>query len=204
MWTKSINGVIYMKYKKTLIIIFSMVIVFFSTYMATRFYYEKNTVNVVRESGAFANIPVKDKTEIILKSKNQGSNEYSIDQRLTIEELRDYLGKNGMLTREEVESYYNKLNYSLESVSDNQIVLSREYIKKLSPNKFYIGEKDDCLTIYTTDKDGIPFIKNADRDILRDKRRVSTFDDNTRNFILNFKKEFDSREDAYEFLTGLL
>lgn len=67
-------------------------------------------------------------------------------------------------TVKDVISFYENDDYSLLSNENNKIVLIKK-IDLYSPNKYFLGIKDDKLAIFKTDDDGNPFIENEKTDI---------------------------------------
>lgn len=187
--------------KISILILISSMVFLLSYYITKSYLADKKTSgsNVVYNS---ENGYLKDTLKLILKTKNQGSNEFVIDGEYTVKELKKDLGLEQGLNKEQLEKHFNSLNYSIESMNDSQIILSRSFVSKLQPKKYYLGEKNDFFAIYKTDDKGVPYIENPASDIYTDKKKVSTLPEQDKKDIVNFKKQFNSRDDAEEAASG--
>lgn len=182
--------------------IFLGVIVFFASYLVTSRYYDYKYNNdlqhpVYNVDGSY----LKDEVKIILKTKSKGTNNFIVDKDLTVKQLKDILNSKKELKKDDVASYFAAYNYKVDNVQSSQIVLTREAITKLKANKYYVGEKNGYFAIYKTGDDGIPFIEDPEADIFINMRKVASCGTETKNIISNFQREFNTKDDAEEYIT---
>ncbi|WP_160671338.1 hypothetical protein [Clostridium sp. C8-1-8] len=177
--------------------------VFILSYYLTKSYYladkKTNGNNVLYNS---ENGYLKDDMKLVLKSKSKDSEQFIIDGEYTVKELKKDLGIEQGLKKDDLVNHFKALSYSIESMDDSQIILSRSFINKLQPNKYYLGEKNDFFAIYKTDSKGVPYIENASKDIFADKKKVSSLPEQDKKDIVNFKMQFKTRDDAEEAASG--
>lgn len=186
--------------KKKILLIFSTVgfaiIIFFTSYNITLRYNNENNNDISREVEQSVNSnnanEVNENAQIILKTKTK-DNKILVDKSLTFEELKKIIAKD-KIQKADLQSYYSKLNYSIESFNENTIVLLRETTSILNPNKYYLGEKDGFVALFKTDEKGNPKIEDEKNDI--SARKVTDFSDSDRAKIINFQMEYDEKEKA--------
>lgn len=191
--------------KKKVLLIFSTVgfaiIIFFVSYNITLRYYNENNNDISREVEQSVNSnnanEVNENAQIILKTKTK-DNKTLLDKSLTFEDLKKIIGKD-KIEKSDLQNYYSKLNYSIESFNENTIVLLRETTNVLNPNKYYLGEKDGFIALFKTDDKGNPKIEDDKNDI--STKKVTDLSDIDQNKIINFQKVYDTKEEAEEDLS---
>ncbi|GIM28629.1 hypothetical protein CPJCM30710_12950 [Clostridium polyendosporum] len=193
-----------MKKKMVLLVLFIFlgVIVFFTSYLVTSRYYDYKHKDdfqqpVYNVDGSY----LKDEVKIILKTKNKGSNDFIVDKEITVKELKDTLNSKKEVKKDDIASYFATYNYKIDNIQSSQVVLTRDSITKLKSNKYYIGEFNGYFAIYKTGDDGVPFIEDPQRDVFINMRKVASYGTETRNRILNFQREFDTKDDAEESIS---
>ncbi|MNM57501.1 hypothetical protein D3C81_687030 [compost metagenome] len=121
--------------------------------------------------------------------------------------LKDYKSENsitGDINREELLNKLENKNYSLEKEGEEQMVFSRSTIKKLTPNSYYLGEKDGYFAIYKADSSGKPTIEDESKDVFKNYKMVKELSDLDQEKIVNFEFSFTTKEDAEEKLSEFL
>ncbi|QLY78434.1 hypothetical protein [Clostridium intestinale] len=121
--------------------------------------------------------------------------------------LKDYKNENsitGDINREELLNKLENKNYSLEKEGEEQMVFSRSTIKKLTPNSYYLGEKDGYFAIYKADSSGKPTIEDESKDVFKNYKMVKELSDLDQEKIVNFEFSFTTKEDAEEKLSEFL
>ncbi len=193
-----------MNKKKVLLIFFAVgfsIIIFFVSYNITLRYYNENNNDISREVEQSVNSnnanEVNENAQIILKTKTK-DNKTLLDKSLTFEDLKKIIGKD-KIEKSDLQNYYSKLNYSIESFNENTIVLLRETTNVLNPNKYYLGEKDGFIALFKTDDKGNPKIEDDKNDI--STKKVTDLSDIDQNKIINFQKVYDTKEEAEEDLS---
>ncbi|SHI18621.1 hypothetical protein [Clostridium intestinale] len=121
--------------------------------------------------------------------------------------LKDYKSENsitGDINREELLNKLENKNYSLEKEGEEQMVFSRSTVKKLTPNSYYLGEKDGYFAIYKADSTGKPTIEDESKDVFKNYKMVKELSDLDQEKIVNFEFSFTTKEDAEEKLSEFL
>lgn len=121
--------------------------------------------------------------------------------------LKDYKSENsitGDINREELLNTLENKNYSLEKEGEEQMVFSRSTVKKLTPNSYYLGEKDGYFAIYKADSSGKPTIEDESKDVFKNYKMVKELSDLDQEKIVNFEFSFTTKEDAEEKLSEFL
>ncbi len=121
--------------------------------------------------------------------------------------LKDYKNENsitGDINREELLNKLENKNYSLEKEGEEQMVFSRSTVKKLTPNSYYLGEKDGYFAIYKADSSGKPTIEDESKDVFKNYKMVKELSDLDQEKIVNFEFSFTTKEDAEEKLSEFL
>lgn len=121
--------------------------------------------------------------------------------------LKDYKSENsitGDINREELLNKLENKNYSLEKEGEEQMVFSRSTVKKLTPNSYYLGEKDGYFAIYKADSSGKPTIEDESKDVFKNYKMVKELSDLDQEKIVNFEFSFTTKEDAEEKLSEFL
>ncbi|MNP00660.1 hypothetical protein D3C76_924530 [compost metagenome] len=121
--------------------------------------------------------------------------------------LKDYKSENsitGDINREELLNKLENKNYSLEKEGEEQMVFSRSAVKKLTPNSYYLGEKDGYFAIYKADSSGKPTIEDESKDVFKNYKMVKELSDLDQEKIVNFEFSFTTKEDAEEKLSEFL
>lgn len=192
--------------KKKILLIFSTVgfaiIIFFISYNVTLRYYNENNNDISREVEQSVNSSnaneVNENVKIILKTKTK-DNKTLVEKSLTFEDLKKIIGKD-KIQREDIESYYSKLNYTIEFLNEKTIVLIRDITNiTLNPNKYYLGEKEGFIALFKTDEKGNPKIEDDKNDI--STKKVTDLSDIDKNKIIHFQKEYNTKEEAEEDLS---
>lgn len=192
--------------KKKILLIFSTVgfaiIIFFISYNVTLRYYNENNNDISREVEQSVNSSnaneVNENAQIILKTKTK-DNKTLVEKSLTFEDLKKIIGKD-KIQREDIESYYSKLNYTIEFLNEKTIVLIRDITNiTLNPNKYYLGEKEGFIALFKTDEKGNPKIEDDKNDI--STKKVTDLSDIDKNKIIHFQKEYNTKEEAEEDLS---
>ncbi|SHI34038.1 hypothetical protein SAMN02745163_00044 [Clostridium cavendishii DSM 21758] len=184
-------------------LVFSLVgIIFLMSYTVSLKYLGKQKVDPKVENSkpvynSNANT-VNDKVNIVLKTKTKDG-KFAIDKTLSYEELKKEVS-NDDPKKQDIIDFYGKLNYKIESFDENNIVLIRDSIKVLKSNAYYLGEKDGFIAIYKTNDKGEATVENAESDI--SVKKVDSLKDVDKQKIINFQKEFKTKEEAEEALSG--
>ncbi len=121
--------------------------------------------------------------------------------------LKDYKSENsitGDINRDELLNTLENKNYSLEKEGEEQMVFSRSTVKKLTPNSYYLGEKDGYFAIYKADSSGKPTIEDESKDVFKNYKMVKELSDLDQEKIVNFEFSFTTKEDAEEKLSEFL
>lgn len=121
--------------------------------------------------------------------------------------LKDFKSKNsisGDLDREELLNTLEDENYSLEKEGEDQMVFSRSTVKKLTPNNYYLGEKDGYFAIFKADSSGNPTIENESQDVFKDYKMVKELSELDQEKIKNFDFSFKTKEDAEEKISEFI
>lgn len=143
------------------------------------------------------NVELANDTVVILQSNN-GSKGYNIDKIYTVAELKNQYKLSGDVTKKEIEGLFEKQNYTIQDNSNVRLVFNRvngQYVK----GKYYIGDKDGYIAIYKCNDEGQLVIEDEKNDVSNSK--TENLDEESRDIIMNFKKSFDTKEDAEEAMT---
>ncbi|WP_238884990.1 hypothetical protein [Clostridium sp. YIM B02551] len=158
---------------------------------------EKEKIDNKKLADARNNI-LGDDVEIILKNKDK------VEESLTLKEYKSKNNIEGDLNREALLQDLKKDNYTLETEKDEQMVFNKISESKLTPNKYYLGEKDGYFAIYKADANGNPTIEDEKQDVFRDYKKVSQLNELDRNKITSFVFSFSTKDEAEEKLSEFI
>lgn len=145
---------------------------------------EYNAVN----ANSDADYTVSTKGNLIFKIQYDKSGDIEIEKEESAKKLSGS-------TKNEVENFYRKSGYEVDSFSPLEVVLVRK-VDKYAPDKYVVGIKNGFIAIYKTDKSGNMFIEDSKRDITDIK--TSRLKDKDIELLTKGDKYFqcDTREDA--------
>lgn len=191
-----------MKKKNLLAVSFilGIIIVFILSYNISNKFYGNNqgedkAVNTEVET------KLSENTLIVLKNKQNLKNDSIVEKQFSVEKLKEDMGLKEDITKEKIIKYYSYSDYKLVEDNKNQLVFLKDSSQKLVANKYYVGEKEGYLTIYKTNKNGDLIIENEKTDIFKDIRKINDVNEDIQEDIKNFKKQFDSKEEAEEYIS---
>ncbi|SHE53983.1 hypothetical protein [Clostridium fallax] len=191
-----------MKKKNLLAVSFilGIIIVFILSYNISNKFYGNNqgedkAVNTEVET------KLSENTLIVLKNKQNLKNDPIVEKQFSVEKLKENMGLKEDITKEKIIKYYSYSDYKLVEDNKNQLVFLKDSSQKLVANKYYVGEKEGYLTIYKTNKNGDLIIENEKTDIFKDIRKINDVNEDIQEDIKNFKKQFDSKEEAEEYIS---
>lgn len=176
-----------------------MGIIFLVSYTVSLKYFNKNMKVPTNDEQTVYNSNVdivNKKAKISFETKT--NDKISIDKTFTYDDLKKDIGKED-IKRADIQDFYSKQNYKIEAFDENDIILIRDSGKVLKPNKYYLGEKGGFIALFKTDDKGIPTIENEETDITR--RKLDDLKSVDKDKILNFQKEYETKEKAEEELT---
>lgn len=191
-----------MKKKNLLAVSFilGIIIVFILSYNISNKFYGNNqgedkAVNTEVET------KLSENTLIVLKNKQNLKNDPIVEKQFSVEKLKEDMGLKEDITKEKIIKYYSYSDYKLVEDNKNQLVFLKDSSQKLVANKYYVGEKEGYLTIYKTNENGDLIIENEKTDIFKDIRKINDVNEDIQEDIKNFKKQFDSKEEAEEYIS---
>ncbi|MGL5575351.1 MAG: hypothetical protein ACRDCW_07420 [Sarcina sp.] len=182
---------------KPIIAIISCVVVFAGFYLGA-YYYNLNKIEAASKS-----IEVTKEKEAGLKDdilvnfiRKNAQDVDEVYYKITIGELKKTL-KVEKIEEEELIKILSEKGYEKNSSKENSLSFSKAEGSGLTPNKYYIGDKDGKIAIYKTDKNGKAFIEKPE-----DVSFLSTTDYPEPDIerIKSFAREFNNREECEEAL----
>lgn len=182
---------------KPVIAIVSCIIVFAGFYLGA-YYYNLNRIEATSKSVEDVKVKESGLTDDVLVNFTR-KNEQGIDEvyyKITIGELKKTL-KVEKIEEEELVKILAGKGYEKDSSKENSLSFSKAEGSGLTPNKYYIGDKDGQIAIYKTDENGKAFIeKPEDISFLR----TNDYPEPDIERIKNFEREFDTKEECEEAL----
>lgn len=187
------------KFKPVLAIILA-VIVFSGVYLGSYYYnlgkIAKVNANVEQTNAENTNV-LKDDIVIMFMKKNQQNIE-EIYYQVTVSELKERL-KLDKVSEKELETMLKEKGYSKVKSEDNKIVFTKEEGTGLTPNKYYLGDKDGNIAIFKTDENGKAFIEKPSDVSVKKLYSLPKMDS---DIIKSFGRQFDTREECEEELSA--
>lgn len=182
---------------KPLIAIVSCIVVFAGFYLGA-YYYNLNKIEATSKSVNEEKVKEAGLTDDILVNFTRKNTE-GIDEvyyKITIGELKKTL-KVEKIEEEELVKILASKGYEKDSAKDKSLSFSKVEGSGLTPNKYYIGDKDGNIAIYKTDEKGKAFIeKSEDISFLK----TNDYPEPDVERIKNFARKFDTREECEEAL----
>ena len=187
------------KFKAVLAIILA-VIVFSGVYLGSYYYnlgkIAKVNANVEQTNTENTNV-LKDDIVIMFMKKNQQNIE-EIYYQVTVGELKERL-KLDKVSEKELETMLKEKGYSKVKSEDNKIIFTKEEGTGLTPNKYYLGDKDGNIAIFKTDENGKAFIEKPSDISVKKLYSLPKMDS---DIIKSFGRQFDTREECEEELSA--
>ncbi len=187
------------KFKPVLAIILA-VIVFSGVYLGSYYYnlgkIAKVNANVEQTNTENTNV-LKDDIVIMFMKKNQQNIE-EIYYQVTVSELKERL-KLDKVSEKELETMLKEKGYSKVKSEDNKIIFTKEEGTGLTPNKYYLGDKDGNIAIFKTDENGKAFIEKPSDVSVKKLYSLPKMDS---DIIKSFGRQFDTREECEEELSA--
>ena len=187
------------KFKPVLGIILA-VIVFSGVYLGSYYYnlgkIAKVNANVEQTNAEDTNV-LKDDIVIMFMKKNQQNIE-EIYYQVTVSELKERL-KLDKVSEKELETMLKEKGYSKVKSEDNKIIFKKEEGTGLTPNKYYLGDKDGNIAIFKTDENGKAFIEKPSDVSVKKLYSLPKMDS---DIIKSFGRQFDTREECEEELSA--
>lgn len=187
------------KFKPVLAIILA-VIVFSGVYLGSYYYnlgkIAKVNANVEQTNAENTNV-LKDDIVIMFMKKNQQNIE-EIYYQVTVSELKERL-KLDKVSEKELETMLKEKGYSKVKSEDNKIIFTKEEGTGLTPNKYYLGDKDGNIAIFKTDENGKAFIEKPSDVSVKKLYSLPKMDS---DIIKSFGRQFDTREECEEELSA--
>ncbi|WP_066872683.1 hypothetical protein [Clostridium mediterraneense] len=187
------------KFKPVLGIILA-VIVFSGVYLGSYYYnlgkIAKVNANVEQTNAENTNV-LKDDIVIMFMKKNQQNIE-EIYYQVTVSELKERL-KLDKVSEKELETMLKEKGYSKVKSEDNKIIFTKEEGTGLTPNKYYLGDKDGNIAIFKTDENGKAFIEKPSDVSVKKLYSLPKMDS---DIIKSFGRQFDTREECEEELSA--
>lgn len=187
------------KFKPVLAIILA-VIVFSGVYLGSYYYnlgkIAKVNANVEQTNVENTNV-LKDDIVIMFMKKNQQNIE-EIYYQVTVSELKERL-KLDKVSEKELETMLKEKGYSKVKSEDNKIIFTKEEGTGLTPNKYYLGDKDGNIAIFKTDENGKAFIEKPSDVSVKKLYSLPKMDS---DIIKSFGRQFDTREECEEELSA--
>ena len=187
------------KFKPVLGIILA-VIVFSGVYLGSYYYnlgkIAKVNANVEQTNAEDTNV-LKDDIVIMFMKKNQQNIE-EIYYQVTVSELKERL-KLDKVSEKELETMLKEKGYSKVKSEDNKIIFTKEEGTGLTPNKYYLGDKDGNIAIFKTDENGKAFIEKPSDVSVKKLYSLPKMDS---DIIKSFGRQFDTREECEEELSA--
>lgn len=187
------------KFKPVLAIILA-VIVFSGVYLGSYYYnlgkIAKVNANVEQTNTENTNV-LKDDIVIMFMKKNQQNIE-EIYYQVTVSELKERL-KLDKVSEKELETMLKEKGYSKVKSEDNKIIFTKEEGTGLTPNKYYLGDKDGNIAIFKTDENGKAFIEKPSDISVKKLYSLPKMDS---DIIKSFGRQFDTREECEEELSA--
>ena len=187
------------KFKAVLAIILA-VIVFSGVYLGSYYYnlgkIAKVNANVEQTNTENTNV-LKDDIVIMFMKKNQQNIE-EIYYQVTVSELKERL-KLDKVSEKELETMLKEKGYSKVKSEDNKIIFTKEEGTGLTPNKYYLGDKDGNIAIFKTDENGKAFIEKPSDISVKKLYSLPKMDS---DIIKSFGRQFDTREECEEELSA--
>ncbi|MGL4761651.1 MAG: hypothetical protein ACRCWG_09325 [Sarcina sp.] len=186
----------YEKYKPIIAIV-SSIVVFTVLYLGA-YYYNLAQVKAQSKSVESTNVEVKGLKDdiLIMFTRVNDKGEDEVYHKVTVSELKKAL-KVESIEQEELIKVLSTKGYEKTKKGENSISFSKVLGSGLTPNKYYIGDKDGYIAMFKTDENGKAFIeKENDVSFLR----TNDFPDPDIERITTFAREFDTREECEEVL----
>ncbi|MGL5066759.1 MAG: hypothetical protein ACRC6T_02875 [Sarcina sp.] len=186
----------YEKYKPIIAIV-SSIVVFTVLYLGA-YYYNLAQVKAQSKSVESTNVEVKGLKDdiLIMFTRINDKGEDEVYHKVTVSELKKAL-KVENIEQEELIKVLSTKGYEKTKKGENSISFSKVLGSGLTPNKYYIGDKDGYIAMFKTDENGKAFIeKENDVSFLR----TTDFPDPDIERITTFAREFDTREECEEVL----
>lgn len=187
------------KFKPVLAIILA-VIVFSGVYLGSYYYnlgkIAKVNANIEQTNAENTNV-LKDDIVIMFMKKNQQNIE-EIYYQVTVSELKERL-KLDKVSEKELETMLKEKGYSKVKSEDNKIIFTKEEGTGLTPNKYYLGDKDGNIAIFKTDENGKAFIEKPSDVSVKKLYSLPKMDS---DIIKSFGRQFDTREECEEELSA--
>lgn len=141
---------------------------------------------------------LKDSLTIIFKNNDK------VEKSMALKDFKTQKDISGEMNREDLLEALESDNYKLEKEGEDQMVFNRSSVKKLTPNNYYLGEKDGYFAIYKADSSGNPTIENEKEDIFKDYKMVKELNEMDQEKIVNLEFSFTTKEDAQEKISEFI
>ncbi|WP_297517376.1 hypothetical protein [uncultured Clostridium sp.] len=186
----------YEKYKPIIAVVLAILV--FTMFYLGSYYYNLNKVEsaskeveVIKEEAA----GLKDDILVMFTRENE-KGEDEVYRKITILELKKAL-KVEIIEEEELIKILTSRGYEKSKKGENSLSFSKAIGSGLTPNKYYIGDKDGYIAIYKTDENGKAFIeKEADISFVK----TDNFPEPDVERIKGFARVFDTRAECEEVL----
>ena len=146
---------------------------------------------------------LKDDMKIVLKVQKGENTDPKIEEEFTVKDLKKDLDVASDIQKDALIKYYAYSNYQLESEEEEKMVFIKKEKSNITANKYYVGEKDGYFAIYKASDKGELIIEDEKTDVFSERRKIDTIKEETQKSIKEFKHEFDSKEEAEEFISSL-
>lgn len=121
---------------------------------------------------------------------------------MTLSEVKDMYNLKDNVTKEELDSALKNDGY----VADTEVELDNElfYNQLIKPNKYYIQEYNEHLAIYRSGDKCELTIEDMKEDTYNNTIEYSKFSDVDKKYFEGFKAEFDTKEEAKDYMTQFI
>ena len=121
---------------------------------------------------------------------------------MTLSEIKDMYNLKDNITKEELDSALKNDGY----VADTEVEIDKEvfYNQLIMPNKYYIQEYNEHLAIYKSGDKCELTIEDINEDIYNNSIEYSRFSDVDKKYFESYKAEFDTKEEARDYMTQFI
>ena len=149
------------------------------------------------------NDKLKDDMKIVLKVQKGINTEAKVEQEFTVKDLKKDLDVVTDIEKSALIKYYAYSNYEFESEEEGKMIFTKKESSNITPNKYYVGDKDGYFAIYKSNENGELSIEDEKMDVFSGRRKIDTIKEETQKSIKEFKHVFDGKEEAEEFISSI-